>query len=167
MSFDSAFSARTVLRTFATCLALFGVCSTGCTSLTAPPDPVPTKADIQESGKLQTTDVQVGKGAEAKAGDKLRVHYTGTLTDGSEFDSSRKEGRTPFEFTLGQGNVIKGWDQGLVGMKVGGKRKLRIPGELAYGERGSPPKIGPNATLLFDIELLEIGGGSAKPAGHP
>jgi FKBP-type peptidyl-prolyl cis-trans isomerase len=97
----------------------------------------------------------VGKGREAKTGDTVSVHYTGTLLDGTKFDSSRDRNQ-PFEFKLGAGRVIKGWDQGVVGMKVGGKRTLTIPSDLAYGDRGSPPKIPPKATLKFDIELLDV-----------
>ncbi len=105
--------------------------------------------------KLVTKDIVVGKGAEAKSGDTVVVHYVGTLPDGKEFDASKKHGK-PFDFPLGGGRVIKGWDQGIVGMKVGGKRKLTIPPSLGYGLRGSPPVIPPNATLLFDVELLEV-----------
>jgi FKBP-type peptidyl-prolyl cis-trans isomerase len=105
--------------------------------------------------ELIKEDSKVGTGEAAKAGDTVKVHYTGTLLDGSKFDSSRDRDE-PFEFTLGAGSVIKGWDQGVVGMKKGGKRKLTIPSELGYGKRGSPPKIGPDATLVFDIELIEI-----------
>lgn len=105
---------------------------------------------------LIVKEMAVGSGAAtAKRGDKLKVHYTGTLTDGSEFDSSRTRGQ-PFTFEAGKGAVIKGWDAGLIGMKVGGKRKLTIPPDLAYGDRGAPPKIPPNATLIFDVELLAI-----------
>lgn len=107
-------------------------------------------------GKLEIKDVVVGKGAEAKTGDTVKVHYTGTLADGKEFDSSRKPGGKPFEVELGAGRVIKGWDQGIPGMKVGGKRKLVIPPSLAYGPRGFPGAIPPNATLTFDVELLEV-----------
>ncbi len=104
---------------------------------------------------LQSTDEVVGTGKEAKSGDKVSVHYVGTLLNGTEFDRT-KDGAPPFEFTLGSGNVIKGWDQGVVGMKVGGKRKLVIPQDLAYGDKGSPPKIPPKAGLQFEIELLEV-----------
>lgn len=105
---------------------------------------------------LEIIDQVIGSGAEAAAGQRVSVHYTGTLTSGQKFDSSRDRGR-PFQFHLGRGEVIKGWDQGVVGMKVGGVRKLTIPGELAYGARGFPPVIPPNSTLVFEIELLGVG----------
>ncbi|MGC4121167.1 MAG: FKBP-type peptidyl-prolyl cis-trans isomerase [Myxococcales bacterium] len=99
-------------------------------------------------------DLVVGTGAEATAGKRVSVHYTGTLTDGKKFDSS--VGRGPFDFKLGGGQVIQGWDQGIAGMKVGGKRKLTIPPELAYGDRGFPGAIPPKATLIFEVELLDV-----------
>jgi len=96
-----------------------------------------------------------GAGPEAKKGDKVLVHYRGTLTDGTQFDSSIDRGQ-PFEFTIGAGMVIAGWDIGVTGMKKGEKVKLTVPPHLGYGTRGSPPKIPPEATLVFEIELLEI-----------
>lgn len=105
---------------------------------------------------LEIIDEVVGTGAEAASGQRVSVHYTGTLTNGQKFDSSRDRGR-PFSFNLGRGEVIKGWDQGVVGMKIGGKRKLTIPADLAYGARGFPPVIPPNSTLVFDVELVSIG----------
>ena len=104
---------------------------------------------------LKTEDLVVGTGAEAQPGQMVTVHYTGWLTNGQKFDSS-KDRNDPFVFPLGQGMVIKGWDQGVVGMKVGGKRKLTIPPELGYGARGAGGVIPPNATLLFEVELLAV-----------
>jgi hypothetical protein len=117
--------------------------------------PIPEAGAPEPEKPMQITDEVVGKGAEAKGGDTVSVHYVGTLANGREFDSSRKHGK-PFEFQLGAGRVIKGWDQGVVGMKVGGKRKLVIPPSLAYGARGMPPVIPPSATLTFEVELLEV-----------
>jgi FKBP-type peptidyl-prolyl cis-trans isomerase FkpA len=105
---------------------------------------------------LEIHDVVVGSGREAKSGDTVRVQYTGTLMNGSKFDSSYDHGGEPFKFTLGKGEVIQGWDRGVVGMKVGGKRTLRIPADLGYGKTGSPPSIPPDAGLVFDIELIGI-----------
>ena len=115
-------------------------------------------AVVAADAGLGVEDLVVGTGDEASRGDFVKVHYAGTLPDGTEFDSSRKHGR-PFDFQLGKGEVIKGWDQGVAGMKVGGKRKLTVPPNLGYGLRGSPPVIPPNATLLFEVELLEVSKG--------
>lgn len=108
-----------------------------------------------ESGKLITEDLKVGEGKEAKSGDSVVMHYKGTLIDGTKFDSSYDRGE-PFTTQIGVGQVIKGWDLGVPGMKIGGKRKLTIPPDLAYGERGAGAVIGPNATLIFEVELLDI-----------
>jgi FKBP-type peptidyl-prolyl cis-trans isomerase len=107
---------------------------------------------------LKVEDLIEGKGAAAKSGDKISVRYVGVLYDnGKEFDSSWKRGKAPFQLTLGQGQVIQGWDQGLVGMKVGGRRRLTIPPDQAYGPQGQPPTIPANATLVFDVDLTKIG----------
>ena len=107
------------------------------------------------SSQLEIEDLQIGSGAEAVEGANVDVHYTGWLTNGTKFDSSLDRG-TPFSFPLGGGRVIKGWDQGVQGLKVGGKRKLTIPPELGYGERGAGGVIPPNATLVFEVELLGV-----------
>ena len=122
---------------------------------TASPTKVTGKATTTASG-LQYWDIVVGTGATAVAGKPVKVRYTGWLTDGKKFDSSVDRGQ-PFGFTLGAGQVIKGWDEGVAGMKVVGKRQLRIPPELGYGSRGAGSVIPPNATLIFDVELLEVG----------
>jgi FKBP-type peptidyl-prolyl cis-trans isomerase FkpA len=110
---------------------------------------------VTTASGLQYWDIKVGTGAVAEKGMKVVVHYTGWLTNGKKFDSSVERYR-PFPFRLGTGMVIKGWDEGVAGMKAGGKRQLRIPPELGYGSRGAPPDIPPDATLVFDVELLEV-----------
>jgi len=106
--------------------------------------------------QLEKEDLTVGSGPEVKDGDTVHVQYTGTLTSGKKFDSSYDHGGDPFKVTVGQGEVIKGWDEGLLGMRVGGKRRLRIPSDLGYGAAGSPPDIPPNAGLVFEIEVVSI-----------
>jgi FKBP-type peptidyl-prolyl cis-trans isomerase len=117
-------------------------------SIGAPSPAAPTKLEIE--------DMVTGTGPAAKSGDTVRVHYTGTLMNGTKFDSSYDHGGEPFKFTIGKGEVSKGWDQGVVGTKIGGKRRLRIPPALGYGATGSPPTIPPNAGLVFEIELVSI-----------
>jgi FKBP-type peptidyl-prolyl cis-trans isomerase len=104
---------------------------------------------------LQIEDIQVGNGQEAASGNQVDVHYTGWLTDGTKFDSSLDRGK-PFSFELGAGRVIRGWDQGVAGMRVGGRRRLTIPPELGYGARGAGNVIPPGATLVFEVELLGV-----------
>jgi peptidylprolyl isomerase len=120
------------------------------------PTTQPQQSERQLPSGLKIIEVREGHGDQtAKAGDTVVVHYTGRLTNGKKFDSSRDRGE-PFSFKLGAGQVIRGWDEGIAGMKVGEQRKLIIPPDLAYGERGAPPVIPPNATLVFDVELLAI-----------
>jgi len=115
----------------------------------------PAAAAPGDVAELKIKDIVVGKGAAAKNGDSLSMHYTGWLLDGTKFDSSLDSGQ-PFPFVLGQGGVIEGWDKGVLGMKVGGKRELTIPSAMGYGPQGSPPVIPPNAGLRFEVELLAI-----------
>jgi FKBP-type peptidyl-prolyl cis-trans isomerase FkpA len=110
---------------------------------------------IRTASGLQIEELVVGTGATAASGQKVSVHYTGWLTNGNKFDSSKDRGEA-FEFGLGRGQVIRGWDEGVQGMKVGGKRKLTIPPELGYGSRGAGGVIPPNATLVFEVELLGV-----------
>jgi FKBP-type peptidyl-prolyl cis-trans isomerase FkpA len=124
----------------------------------APTTGGPTKVSgppVTTPSGLQYWDIKVGTGPKALRGETVRVHYTGWLTNGKKFDSSVGTGK-PFSFDLGAGQVIKGWDEGVAGMKVGGKRQLRIPPDLAYGDRGAAGVIPPNATLIFDVELVGI-----------
>lgn len=142
--------------------------TTGCSKRVEEPPPSefkPTEAPPLPPGpdKLQIVDDVVGSGPESKKGDTVKVHYTGTLLNGKQFDSSR--GKDPFQVTIGQGQVIKGWDEGLPGMKVGGKRTLTIPWALAYGEKGSGASIPPKAALKFEVELMEIVGPEGGDAG--
>ncbi len=122
--------------------------SSGPTSVTGKPQTTPSGVEYW--------DIKVGTGATAVAGKRLSMNYTGWLTDGKKFDSSMDRRGEPFEFTLGKGQVIKGWDEGVAGMKVGGKRQLRIPPQAGYGARGAGNVIPPNATLIFDVELLSV-----------
>jgi peptidylprolyl isomerase len=120
-----------------------------------PGDPVGDKKIQSMASGLKYVDLVEGKGSPPTTGQTVSVHYTGWLTNGSKFDSSVDRGQ-PFEFSLGTGGVIKGWDEGVATMKMGGKRKLIIPAEMGYGASGSPPDIPPNATLVFDVELLDV-----------
>jgi FKBP-type peptidyl-prolyl cis-trans isomerase len=123
-----------------------------------PPPPPPGRGAAAQPATprdgIQRTDIRVGTGPEARSGQRVRVHYTGKLTNGTTFDSS--VGKQPFSFNLGAGEVIRGWDLGVAGMKVGGRRRLTIPPELAYGARGAPPQIPPNSTLVFEVDLLGV-----------
>lgn len=126
----------------------------------------PTKVTgdgIQTDSGLQYWDIKIGTGAVANDGDKVKVHYTGWFTSGKKFDSS-VDANQPYSFTIGKNEVIKGWDEGVTGMKVGGKRQLRIPPELAYGEAGYKSIIPPNAILIFDVQLLAV---TPAPAAAP
>jgi FKBP-type peptidyl-prolyl cis-trans isomerase len=160
-------SGRRAGMTAAVALALFAsLAVTGCSSppKATTPEPAatekpaataPAAEPTAEVTELKIEDTKVGTGAEAKTGDTVSVHYTGYLTDGTKFDSSRDSGQ-PFQFTIGKGEVIAGWEQGIAGMKVGGTRKLTIPASLGYGAEGAGGVIPPNATLVFDVELMGV-----------
>jgi FKBP-type peptidyl-prolyl cis-trans isomerase len=141
--------------------AAFAIAQTAAKKPAAPARPntsSPTKVTgdgVKTDSGLQYWEIRVGNGQVAKEGSRVRVHYTGWLTTGKKFDSSVDADR-PFDFTIGNAEVIKGWEQGIAGMKVGGKRQLRIPPELGYGAEGYPPDIPPNATLIFDVQLLGV-----------
>lgn len=137
-----------LLTSFLTLALLFGACGTAT-------EPSNTDTSMTQKSELIIEDLTEGEGEASKVGDTLSVHYTGTLEDGTKFDSSRDRGQ-PFEFTLGAGQVIQGWDEGMLGMKVGGTRKLTIPSDMAYGDNGIPGAIPGGATLIFDVELMEI-----------
>jgi FKBP-type peptidyl-prolyl cis-trans isomerase len=145
-------------------MAAAGGLMMGTACLQAEPTTRPSEAPTTQPGQnervlpsgLKIVEVREGHGDRAaKAGDTVVVHYTGRLTNGKKFDSSRDR-HEPFSFQLGAGQVIRGWDEGIAGMKIGEQRKLIIPPDLAYGERGAPPVIPPNATLVFDVDLLGI-----------
>jgi FKBP-type peptidyl-prolyl cis-trans isomerase FkpA len=138
---------------------LFGACGSDAGDAdTAAGDSGCPEGEQEITEGLTATDTECGDGDEAQEGDTVTVHYTGTLEDGTEFDSS--VGKDPFTFTIGAGGVIEGWEQGVPGMRVGGTRELTIAPELAYGDSGAGGVIPPGATLIFEIELLEISGSS-------
>ena len=150
------------VKIFLGCFLLFSLCFAQTATRKSSPRVPNTKAPAKVTGPpsrtasgLEYWDLKLGTGPAALRGQRVKVHYTGWLTTGKKFDSSVDAGQ-PFSFTLGGGDVIKGWDEGVAGMKVGGKRQLHIPPQLAYGERGYPGVIPPNATLIFDIQLLGV-----------
>ena len=151
-----------MMQRFVLVLSLFAILGAagGCGGEKSAPS---TSSPLKVSGQPTTTpsglqywDIVVGTGPAATPGNVVKVHYTGFLTTGAKFDSSRDRGE-PFSFPLGGGHVIKGWDEGVAGMKVGGQRQLRIPPALGYGANGAGSAIPPNATLIFDVELLDAG----------
>jgi FKBP-type peptidyl-prolyl cis-trans isomerase len=139
-------------------LAAMASAQTAAKKSAAKPAAGPTKVTgepTKSPSGLEYWDIKVGTGAVAQTGQHVKVDYTGWLTNGKKFDSSVGTGK-PFDFMLGAGQVIKGWDEGVVGMKVGGKRQLRIPPDLAYGAKGYPGAIPPNSTLIFDVQLVDV-----------
>ncbi len=138
-------------RTFFSIILVLAILMTSCSK--SGPTAV-TGPGVTTASRLQYWDLKTGNGATAAPGNTVSVHYTGWLSDGTKFDSSLDRSQ-PFQFRLGAGRVIKGWDEGVAGMKVGGKRQLRIPPALGYGANGTGP-IPPNATLVFDVELLDV-----------
>lgn len=137
-------------------VVILSLAAAGAAYMFAPRSKAPAAGpEVTTPSGLRYADLVVGAGPSPRTGQTAVVHYTGTLTNGTEFDSSRRKGR-PLEFQLGRGVVIEGWDEGVATMKVGGRRRLTVPPQLGYGERGSPPAIPPNATLVFDIELLGV-----------
>jgi FKBP-type peptidyl-prolyl cis-trans isomerase len=151
-----------VLTLFAILVVVFGCGSSEKPSAPGATSTPSTSGPMKVNGQPTTTasglqywDIVVGTGATATPGSAVKVHYSGFLTNGQKFDSSRDRGE-PFSFPLGAGQVIKGWDEGVAGMKVGGQRQLRISPALGYGAAGAPGAIPPNATLIFDVELLEV-----------
>lgn len=143
------------------CIALLAaIGASSCTKKEKPADATSVTATTEAAKtgtvtQLKTEDLVTGSGAEAVNGANVTVHYTGWLTNGTKFDSSVDRGE-PFRFRLGEGRVIQGWEKGVLGMKVGGKRRLTIPSDMGYGEQGAPPVIPPNATLIFEVELLNV-----------
>jgi peptidylprolyl isomerase len=144
-----------VVMTASALSIIFAVSALAAEEKTKPEVKATAAKQVTTASGLKYVDVKVGSGASPVKGKQVKVHYTGTLENGKKFDSSvdRKE---PFSFVIGVGQVIPGWDEGVMGMKVGGKRKLIIPSKLGYGERGAGGVIPPNATLLFDVELLDV-----------
>ncbi len=134
---------------------ILAVMVTALPAMAAEPAKKPAAKQVTTASGLKYVDVKVGSGASPAKGKMVKVHYTGTLENGKKFDSSYDR-REPIAFVFGVGQVIPGWDEGLTGMKVGGKRKLVIPAKLGYGAAGAPPDIPPNATLLFDVELVDV-----------
>jgi|SRR5271169_3887340 len=138
--------------------AVFMLAQSTAKKSTTPDTSAPTKVTgdgVKTASGLVYWDIRVGNGEVAKEGSRVRVHYTGWLTTGKKFDSSVDAG-TPFDFRIGNGDVIKGWEEGVAGMRVGGKRQLHIPPALAYGAQGYPGAIPANATLIFDVQLLAV-----------
>jgi len=154
---QSVFTRRTIAALTLSALVTAPLAVNNQVAIAAPAKKAPAKSKPKRADGLIIQDYKVGRGALATAGKTVTVHYRGVLTNGREFDQSYKRG-TPFTFSLGAGQVIPGWDRGVAGMRVGGKRRLTIPPALGYGAAGSPPVIPPNSTLIFVVELLKVQG---------